>query len=169
MHTMTTPGRDQEDPNWERVPAETTPLLPTSSPESYSAFSKTQKRLVILAAALASAFSPLSANIYYPALNSIAKELHVSPSEINLTITTYMVRPHCHHLPPNYEVIAEGSFRLSDMSGYCPDFHGLLCRPGRTPSSLHLLFFSLHRRQCRPRASALVSGTTGPSRRTELW
>jgi hypothetical protein len=70
-------------------PAETTPLLTPAVP--YSVFSKTQKRLIILTASLTSSFSPLSANIYYPALNSIAKDLRVSPSQINLTITTYMV------------------------------------------------------------------------------
>ena len=59
--------------------------------ERYSAFSKSQKKLIIFTAALASTFSPFSANIYYPALNSIAADLHVSASLMNLTITTYMV------------------------------------------------------------------------------
>lgn len=76
-------------------PVETTPLLPNPSSQRYSVFTTAQKRLIILAAALASAFSPLSANIYYPSLNSIAKDLNVSTSKINLTITTYMV----HWLP----------------------------------------------------------------------
>jgi len=70
--------------------AETTPLLARSI-APYTVFSTTQKRLIILTAALTSSFSPLSANIYYPSLNSIAKDLRVSPSQINLTITTYMV------------------------------------------------------------------------------
>lgn len=91
INKMATTEHGQQESEWVNVPAETTPLLPTSSTERYSVFSTTQKRLTILAAALASAFSPLSSNIYYPALNSIAKELHVSPSQINLTITTYMV------------------------------------------------------------------------------
>lgn len=73
-------------------PVETTPLLSQPvSQEPYSIFTKAQKRLIILAAAIASTFSPLSANIYFPALNSIAQDLKVSPSQINLTITTYMV------------------------------------------------------------------------------
>jgi citrate synthase len=77
-------------------PVETTPLLSQPvSQKPYSIFTKSQKRLIILAAAIASTFSPLSANIYFPALNSIAQDLKVSPSQINLTITTYMVRyPH---------------------------------------------------------------------------
>jgi hypothetical protein len=71
---------------------DTTPLLQTGpTDEPYSVFTPMQKRLIILTAALASSFSPLSANIYYPSLNSLAKDLHVSPSQINLTITSYMV------------------------------------------------------------------------------
>lgn len=43
-------------------------------------------------ASLAALFSPLSANIYYPALNTLSEDLHESLSNINLTITTYLVR-----------------------------------------------------------------------------
>ena len=67
---------------------EETPLL---GEQRYSAFNDRQKRWIILTAALASTFSPFSANIYYPALNSIATDLHISASLINLTIMTYMV------------------------------------------------------------------------------
>lgn len=73
-------------------PTEITPLLQYHpGKERYSVFSTRQKRLIILTAAIASTFSPISANIYYPALNSIAAGLDVSSSQINLTITTYMV------------------------------------------------------------------------------
>lgn len=75
-----------------RDATEETPLLESQSiTERYSVFSNHQKRLIVLTAATASAFSPLSANIYYPALNSIAADLGVNNSQINLTITTYMV------------------------------------------------------------------------------
>jgi capsid protein len=71
---------------------ESTHLLDTAPPnEPYSEFTSAQKRVIILTAALASSFSPLSANIYYPELVSIAKDLQVGASQINLTITTYMV------------------------------------------------------------------------------
>lgn len=91
---MDSPESRQSDLNRDGEPIETAPLLPTSNAKPYSVFTTAQKRLIILAAALASAFSPLSANIYYPALNSIARDLRVSSSQINLTITTYMV---CHY------------------------------------------------------------------------
>lgn len=74
---------------------DTTPLLRQRvSTEQYSVFTGVQKQLIIVTAALASSFSPLSANIYYPALNALAKDLGVSSSQINLTITSYMVHYH---------------------------------------------------------------------------
>lgn len=36
-------------------------------------------------------FSPVSANIYFPALETLARDLHVSNSLINLTLTSYMI------------------------------------------------------------------------------
>ncbi|PWY72139.1 MFS general substrate transporter [Aspergillus sclerotioniger CBS 115572] len=98
----------------QRPVSETTPLLGDSGP--YSAFTTAQKRLIILAAALASSFSPLSANIYYPALNSIAADLGVSSSQINLTITTYML---CQGIAPTFM----GSF--ADQAGRRPAY--ILC------------------------------------------
>ena len=77
----------EPDPNPE--PASSQPVS-TGSP--YSVFTSRQKKWIILTASLGAFFSPMSAQIYLPALNSIAKDLHVSSSLINLTVTTYMVR-----------------------------------------------------------------------------
>jgi len=41
--------------------------------------------------ACAAFFSPLSANIYFPALTSLSQDLHVSNSLINLSLTSYMI------------------------------------------------------------------------------
>ncbi|KAJ5579523.1 uncharacterized protein N7459_005508 [Penicillium hispanicum] len=92
---------------------EATPLLPASNDQEYSILTTYQKRLIILGAALASAFSPLSANIYYPALNSIAKDLRVTPSQVNLSITTYMI---CQGIAPAFT----GS--LADQAGRRPAY-----------------------------------------------
>lgn len=64
----------------------------SASDKPYSTFTPWQKRFIILAASTGSFISPLTSNIYFPALNTIASDLHVSISQINLTITTYMVR-----------------------------------------------------------------------------
>ncbi|KAI0403802.1 major facilitator superfamily domain-containing protein [Xylaria palmicola] len=57
----------------------------------YSVFTTMQKRTIVLAAAAGAFFSPLSAQIYFPALDALSRELHVSVTEINLTVTTYMI------------------------------------------------------------------------------
>lgn len=57
----------------------------------YSTFSLWEKRLIVLGAALSAFFSPLTAQIYFPALNVLADDFRVSISKINLTVTTYMV------------------------------------------------------------------------------
>ncbi|KIW20831.1 hypothetical protein PV08_01409 [Exophiala spinifera] len=57
----------------------------------YSVFSTNEKRVIVLAGSLAGFFSPLSSSIYFPALDTIAKALNVSDSNINLTVTTYLI------------------------------------------------------------------------------
>ncbi|KAI4232554.1 MAG: hypothetical protein LQ349_004926, partial [Xanthoria aureola] len=57
----------------------------------YSVFTKPEKRWIILLVAMAGFFSPLSANIYFPAINYLARDLSVSLELINLTITAYLV------------------------------------------------------------------------------
>lgn len=63
----------------------------TSAEDVYTIFGRNEKRFIVFMASLGAFFSPLSGNIYYPALNSVAADLHVSGSLINLTITSYMV------------------------------------------------------------------------------
>lgn len=57
----------------------------------FSVFTKRQKRFIVFMAAWAGFFSPVSSQIYYPALNSLSSDLSVSTSLINLTLTSYMV------------------------------------------------------------------------------
>lgn len=59
----------------------------------YSVFTVSQKRYIVFMASWAGFFSPVSSQIYFPALNTLARDLHVSDSLINLTLTSYMV---CH-------------------------------------------------------------------------
>ena len=61
------------------------------SQEEYSIFTTRQKKMIVIAGSFAGFFSPLSSNIYFPALNTIAEDLRVSISRINLTVTTYQV------------------------------------------------------------------------------
>ncbi|KAI5866407.1 major facilitator superfamily transporter [Durotheca rogersii] len=60
-------------------------------PPIYSVFTSREKAGIVLGVAVAAFFSPLTAMIYLPAINALADEFHVSVSDINLTITTYMI------------------------------------------------------------------------------
>ncbi|KAI4100261.1 MAG: hypothetical protein L6R37_005581 [Teloschistes peruensis] len=57
----------------------------------YSNFTKAQKRWIIGLVAFAGMFSPMSSFIYYPAIHTIALDLGVTITLVNLTITSYMV------------------------------------------------------------------------------
>ncbi|OKL57155.1 hypothetical protein UA08_07637 [Talaromyces atroroseus] len=62
-----------------------------SSGVEYSVFSTGWKRYIVIAASMAGFFSPLSSQIYFPAMNTLAQDLHVSISAIDLTMTSYMI------------------------------------------------------------------------------
>ncbi len=62
-----------------------------SSDIPYTILPESEKIFTIILVSFAALISPMSSGIYYPALNSLAASLDVSPSTINLTITVYMV------------------------------------------------------------------------------
>jgi hypothetical protein len=57
----------------------------------YSILPNREKAFVIVAGSFAALISPLSSSIYLPALDSLSRDMNVSVSLINLTITTYLV------------------------------------------------------------------------------
>ena len=61
------------------------------TPKDYSVFTKSQKRLTVFLITFAATFSPLSSFIFFPAVNALSRDLHVSVEKINLTITSYMI------------------------------------------------------------------------------
>lgn len=62
-------------------------------PESpYSVLSEPVKISILLTASFAAIVSPISSSIYFPAIPTLSRDLHVSVSVITLTITTYLVR-----------------------------------------------------------------------------
>ncbi len=69
-------------------------LALTMDQPRYSIFTLSGKRLIVLGPSMASFFSPLRAQIYLPALtalNVLAHDFHITPAQINLTVTTYMI------------------------------------------------------------------------------
>jgi hypothetical protein len=68
------------------------PSSPKDEPEeAYSAFSKSQRRWIVALAAAGSFFSPITANVYFPAIPTIAEDLQVSVQAVNLTVTLYLI------------------------------------------------------------------------------
>ncbi|KAH7035932.1 major facilitator superfamily domain-containing protein [Microdochium trichocladiopsis] len=93
-----TPSVDSDD-GWGDVakPGDTNALPGTEEPlriaerKKYSVFTVWQKRGIVLLAAAGAFFSPLTGQIYFPSLPTIASEFGVSVADINLTVTVYMI------------------------------------------------------------------------------
>jgi MFS family permease len=60
-------------------------------PTPWSVFTYRQKCWIVVMVSVASFFSPLSANIYFPALETLSKDFNTSESVMNLTLTSYMI------------------------------------------------------------------------------
>ncbi|KAI1392853.1 MFS general substrate transporter [Hypoxylon trugodes] len=60
-------------------------------PPRFTVYKPWQKRLIVLSAAFSALFASWTAQIYLPALNIAAADLHVSTTRINLTVTSYMI------------------------------------------------------------------------------
>ncbi|KAG5914123.1 hypothetical protein E4U42_000668 [Claviceps africana] len=106
---LVTPSRDGDDDGHftvkglslgSKITHEASPPTPTSSSSlpppppptpPYSVLTPWEKRSVVLAASCAAIFSPLTAQIYLPALTQLSRDLRVTDAQINLTITTYMI------------------------------------------------------------------------------
>jgi uncharacterized membrane protein len=66
-------------------------LARIASGPPYSIFSKPAKIFIVFLVSLSALVSPFAATLFYPALNVLAKQLNVTQSMVNLSITTYMV------------------------------------------------------------------------------
>ncbi|OIW22476.1 MFS general substrate transporter [Coniochaeta ligniaria NRRL 30616] len=66
-------------------------LTPPTPTEPYSIFDKRQKALIVLIVSTAATFSGFASNIYFPALPTIAADLHVSVELVTLTVTSYLI------------------------------------------------------------------------------
>ncbi|KAI1656851.1 MFS general substrate transporter [Daldinia decipiens] len=74
------------------VPKESADTLPVEEiPPRFTVYKPWQKRLIVLSAAFSALFASWTAQIYLPALNIAAADLHVSTTRINLTVTSYMI------------------------------------------------------------------------------
>ena len=58
-------------------------------PPVHSVYTSWEKRLIVISAAFSGLFASWTAQIYLPALNNAARDLHTSTKKINLTVTSY--------------------------------------------------------------------------------
>lgn len=63
----------------------------TVTGEFHSAFTRNTKLFIVTMISMASFFSPLSGQIYYPVMPTLVQNYHLSSALINLTITTYLI------------------------------------------------------------------------------
>ncbi|KAK4500935.1 hypothetical protein PRZ48_009127 [Zasmidium cellare] len=66
-------------------------LTRTISGPPYSIFSPKTKMFIVIAVSVSSLISPFGATTFYPALDTIANDYGVTPTLINLSLTTYMI------------------------------------------------------------------------------
>lgn len=79
----------------------------------YTVFTRPAIRVIVALVGVAMLFSPLSANIYFPAMDQLQDDLDVSAQQINLTITSYLV----------FQAIAPALFgNAADIIGRRPSF-----------------------------------------------
>ncbi|KAM0819142.1 putative Major facilitator superfamily transporter [Seiridium cardinale] len=86
---MSTEPKDAEALPTKSEPASEAPVV--DSRPNYSVFTRWEKRNIVIGAAAAAFFSPLTAQIYLPALNLLSDDFKISGAEANLTVTTYMI------------------------------------------------------------------------------
>ena len=101
------------DASAERATEDLEALHQAPSGPAYSVFPDRQRKFIVFMVACAGFFSPLSANIYFPALNALSRDLKVSSELINLTLTSYMI----------FQGLAPTVFGdLGDMTGRRPAY-----------------------------------------------
>lgn len=88
------PGKDENLSNKNHTSPKVSALVlerTATSDRPYTTFTSRQKAMIVLVATIGGSFSPFTTNIYFPAIDTISRALHVSVSDIGLTITTYMI------------------------------------------------------------------------------
>lgn len=64
---------------------------PAQPKPAYTAISQSRRRFILGIVTVAGIFGPLAGNIYLPALPVMARQFHKTETEINVTVTVFMV------------------------------------------------------------------------------
>lgn len=89
--SSTTSGKVEDRDVEKHAPVTLARTTTTESRRAFSTYTTRQKRFIALTASVAGLISPFAGAIYYPAITTISQDLHVSNTQINLTVTTYMI------------------------------------------------------------------------------
>lgn len=151
----TTTQDDTKNPTAEVLSPNSEPVSEApvvDSRPNYSIFTTWEKRSIVLGAAAAAFFSPLTAQIYLPALNLLAVDFSISESQANLTVTTYMVRT------ASVRVAVEPTNLVADIPGFDSHVYWLVCRQYWATTCLYDLLHYLYRCQYWLCSGSFVSG-----------
>ncbi|KAF3066510.1 Quinidine resistance protein 2 [Daldinia childiae] len=85
-----TPG-SEDGVEEEDEPRDLETLSRVSSGPPYSIFSPSMIRWIVFMNCISAFISPITANIYFPAIPALSQDLGVTVAQINLTLTTYMI------------------------------------------------------------------------------
>jgi hypothetical protein len=107
---------EKNGPNTASITPIAIPLTSLGDEDPWSIYSTRGKRFIVFSASFASLLAPLSSQIYFPALEPIAKDLRVSNTLVNLSISTYII---LQGIAPTF------SAQLSDTAGRRPIY--LVC------------------------------------------
>ncbi|GAB1198019.1 hypothetical protein APSETT444_007325 [Aspergillus pseudonomiae] len=80
----------EEHPKTDNSEAENNNNSDTNRQDEYTVLSEKEKLFSISIASLVTFLSPVSSGIYYPSLELLSKDLNVSKTQMNLTITAFM-------------------------------------------------------------------------------
>lgn len=64
---------------------------PAQPKPAYTAISQSRRRFILGIVTVAGIFGPLAGNIYLPGLPVMARQFHKTETEINVTVTVFMV------------------------------------------------------------------------------
>ncbi|GAA5998425.1 MFS transporter [Rhodotorula paludigena] len=121
QHNRSNCGRSEDDELPVVRRAVTSGMLATPP---YTIHSQRMRWFIVIMVALAGLFSPLSANIYFPVIPSIADDLSTTVEDINISVTVYMI-----------------------FQGISPSFMGAICDVlGRRP--VYILTFIIYLGAC---------------------
>ena len=81
----------EETPEQDDQPQDLAVVSRVSSGPAYSAFSPKMKMWIVAMNCFSAFISPTTANIYFPALPAVARDLGVSIGQVNLSLTTYQI------------------------------------------------------------------------------